>query len=74
LLYHGLEDWRVKQINKMRDDGMQGDEKNKFIKELMNTEASLIQKIDALKVKAGKKNHEANMQAQIENVSLLTIM
>ena len=43
VLYHGLDDWKIKQLDKLKDKILIPEQRKVFLVDLINTEASLIQ-------------------------------
>ncbi|KAI9222112.1 hypothetical protein BC828DRAFT_379237 [Blastocladiella britannica] len=70
LLYSGLETWRAQETRKIKQNiGMDADEKQAQVNELLNQEATLIQQLEALKVEAQEEAKQRSTNHWIDRMA-----
>ncbi|KAJ3397440.1 hypothetical protein HDU92_007829 [Lobulomyces angularis] len=69
ILYNGLENWRIQETQKINNANFSEPARLTALADLLDQEASLIQKIDRLKITANEENKELSIVNLLDKMS-----
>ena len=70
MLLEELENWRIKEVQKVKGDGgLSSEEKQLALKSILDKETELLQTIDKLKIVANKENKQEKIRKFLKSMS-----
>jgi hypothetical protein len=70
VLLEELENWRIKEVQKVKGDGgLSAEEKQLALKSILDKETELLQTIDKLKIVANKENKQEKIRKFLKSMS-----